>query len=242
MKNIRSVVRCLNGAALAGLLALAVSNASADIVYGGTTAAVNPPGSSGNQLYAWSVAPYPSYTIGSQFEWTGADQTLVTRLGWWDYDYNGEGNDLNTPHNVTLWTLAGADPLVEVVVPVDAPMDPDGYRWVDVSSPVYLQTGAVYVLGGLMTPWDPEVSWNNDFHSYTYEIGSGFSLIQNLGNDDAVPPVQGWAKPVGNWGSWPGVGRLVVGPNITVVPEPATTGVMVGLLAGGLLVRRRNRG
>ena len=208
----------------------------------------------GSMLYTpnanLDTGPQNNYvgTVGGIFETTFSSNPEVNWLGY--YDHNGDG--LASSHLVTLWDNSSQTIIASATVPAGtaAPLI-DGYRWVQLSSPVTLNFGSYYVIGArtdgtdlwgdLISNNSPDngnngqISWNSEY----VQLGSGWEFTRAgrydaSGNYPSEPPNQSGSDaiyPVAN-----------LGFDILQVPEPTTlTLSAMGLAAMALYRARRKR-
>lgn len=208
----------------------------------------------GSMLYSPNVnldtGPQNTFvgTVGGIFLTTYSFYPQINYLGY--YDQNGDG--LANSHLVTLWDNSTQAIIASATVPAGtaAPLV-NGYRWVQLASPVNLNYGSYYVIGahtdGVDTWGDiisnnppdngnnGQISWNSQY----VQLGSGWEFTRAgrydfSGNYPTEPPNQ-----VGSDAIYP-VANL--GYDVVQVPEPASLSVL-GLAATvwGLSKRKRSR-
>jgi hypothetical protein len=187
-----------------------------------------------------------SGTVGGIFLTTYSFYPQVNYLGY--YDQNGDG--LSSSHLITLWDNSTQSIIASATVPAGttAPLI-NGYRWVQLSSPVTLNYGSYYVIGAHTDGTDlwgdiiannspdngnnGQISWNSQY----VQLGSGWEFTRAgrydfSGNYPAEPPNQ-----VGNDAIYP-----VANLGYNVVPEPGSLTLLgVGVAFFYISKRRRQR-
>jgi hypothetical protein len=127
--------------------------------------AQNPGTAAGNQSSYFSA--------GSDFTVQG-NPIQVTALG----VYDDGGNGLISSHDVAIWTSAGGDPLVRLMVPAGTGGTlVGGFRYYPLSSPVELAANTLYVIE----------AWYNTGDADT------FKLVQNR-SDVTIDPAVHWER------------------------------------------------
>lgn len=173
---------------------------------------------SGSSALGQNIGPF---TVGSIFT-VGAQPILFTKLGVYDTGANG----LSVSHDVGIWT-SGGTLLGSVTVPSGTGGELIGdFRYATLSGPVALSANTVYVIGALFTSGD---TWTaTDSNNTLSSVASGYTSAINPGGSLAIPNSQ------------PGY-QAYLGANAvyTAVPEPATTALLAGLGAVGLVLFRR---
>jgi hypothetical protein len=172
----------------------------------------------------------------------GSEDLLVTRLGVLDLDQFSIGNGLSTEHTVTLWNADGTSVLGSATVPAGgiAPLV-NGFRYVDLATPIQLTAGQAYVLGASYA--NPLGIFPNDFLRFN-TVAQMQSIISGdvTYNQGRIALGSGFPTGVVNTGGY-------VGPNFeysvgsappgSAVPAPPT--VIGGLFGVALLGVRRLR-
>ncbi len=166
-------------------------------------------------------------TAGFGFSITGPSMQ-VTALGIWDE--NGDG--LAQAHEVGLWNSTGTL-LASVVVPSGTAATLVGeFRYVDLASPVMLQTNQTYVLGAhYQSPADVFRLDNNADMPPLFSPGVTFEQPRSNG---------GFTFPNPTLGTFTDVGPNLEFSDPAAVPEPSGL-VLAGFGLAGLLAYQRRR-
>lgn len=183
-------------------------------------------------------------TVGGIFLTSYSYYPQVNWLGY--YDQNGDG--LANSHLITLWDNSTQTIIGSATVPAGtaAPLL-NGYRWVQLSSPITLNYGSYYVIGAQTDGVDlwgdilannspdngsnGQISWNSQY----VQLGSGWEFTRAgrydyPANYPSEPPNQSGSDaiyPVAN-----------LGFDLSFVPEPGSL-ALFGLGAVVLLIARR---
>jgi len=180
------------------------------------------------------------FSLGSKFTVVSAN-IEVTALG--IYDVTGAG--FFQSHEVGLWDVtAGNTQVADVTIPTGtSAVLLNGFRYIDVSSPVDLVAGDQYILAAFY-PVGQVVGVNDQLRDCC-GAGSNAATDANFGSFFAAFTTTGLGSSAGHLTEPNGsvAGTDYAGPNFEFqsVPEPAS-GVLLGLGAAMLaLLRRRAR-
>lgn len=177
--------------------------------------------------------------IGWEFT---VDQTIeVGQLGW--FDLNGDGLALS--HQVGIWNTADQSLVTSVTIGAGTGATlSNGFRYVTPGSPAFLLPGLTYRIAGFDQGTGGDAHVWDVFHSgyADYQV-NGFAVDANinLAAGGALGAIAGsFAYPIGPIGDERAV---LMGPNLafTVVPEPATSALLMTLGAGVAVVLVRIR-
>ena len=170
--------------------------------------------------------------IGWQFT-VGANPIVVMELGFQDYSPDG----LLTSHQVGIWQLSNQVLIDSAVVPGGKSGTLDGFfRYAPLASPTTLASGTTYVIAGFDNGADRHV-WDVALIAYPNMQVNGFSVDPAITLGAAGTARGPWMESFGfPTSTVPDARAALMGPNLkySVVPEPSTFVISVGLILVGL--------
>jgi hypothetical protein len=188
-------------------------------------------------------ADFKNRMIGWQFT-VGANPIAVTELGYQDFGRDG----LLASHQVGIWRLSDQVLIDSAVVPSGVSGTLDGFfRYAPLASRVTLASATTYVIAGFDNGADPIV-WDVAISGFPNMEVNGFSVDPaiTLGAPGTArgPWMESFGFPTT---TIPDARAALMGPNLkySVVPEPSTFVISMGLLLIGLAGhgwRRKRRG
>jgi len=165
-----------------------------------------------------------SFTVGSQ-------PIQVTSLGVWDES----GTGLAESHQVNIWE-AGVSVVSATVGSGSGPDLIDGFRYVDLNTPVTLTPGSTYFISAFYPTATDSIALSQPPANVT--LGTGLSLADgttpHFASDQSQVSYPDQAGPGAAFGYY--------GPNaqFTVVPEPGATAAVAALGLLGFALWRRS--
>lgn len=171
---------------------------------------------------SWTSTFGGGFTLGYSFT-VGPSDLTVTEMGYFDRFHGGFASS----YDMGIWDSIGAL-VASATVPsgTDAPLSGD-YRYVGLGTPVVLQSGHIYTVGGRGTGADSQ------FEAGTATL-NGATLVNDALFDNSHPSLfQPLSTGVGNF--------FEVNLMLAPIPEPAAYPAVVGLAVLGFGAWRRFR-